>query len=69
MYSIKIPTESEIDDLVKKTVKEYKDNVLSNLSLFYQPNQKIPHDKIIDILNGVYKLDIEPYCFCVEEEV
>lgn len=67
MEIIQIPTESEINDLVQKTVKEYKDEVLYRLSLKYQSNQKIPHDRVISILNEVYESDIEPYCFCVEE--
>lgn len=69
MEIIKIPTDREIDYLVQKIVKEYKDEVLNRLSLKYKSNQKIPHDKIIDILNKVYASDIEPYFFCVEEEV
>lgn len=68
MEIIKIPTEREINNLVQNIVKEYKFEVLYRLSLKYKPNQKIPHDKIIDILNEVYESDIEPYCFCVEEE-
>lgn len=62
----KVPEDYEINNLVQKTVQEYKDKVLKRLSDEYQQNQKIPHNDIIDIMNEVYDSDIEPYSFTVE---
>ena len=64
----KVPEDYEINDLVQKTVQEYKEKVLKRLSDEYQQNQKIPHKNIIGIMNEVYDSDIEPYFFNVEEE-
>lgn len=59
----KVATEDEIDSLVRKTVDEYKKEVLKVLSDRYQPSQKIPREKVEEILNKTYDSEIENYFF------
>lgn len=63
----KVATEEEINSLVQKTVDVYRKEVLNRLSE-YQSNQKIPQNKIIEILNDVYDSEIDLYFFKVEDE-
>ena len=64
----KVATEDEINNLVRKTVDEYKKEVIKTLSDRYQPSQKIPREKVVEILDKVYDSKIEPYFFEVEDE-
>ena len=64
----KVATEDEINNLVHKTVDEYKKEVLKTLSDRYQPSQKIPREKVAEILDKAYTSEIEPYFFEVEDE-
>lgn len=62
----KVATDEEINNLVHKIVSEYKREVLEELSE-YQLNQKIPRNKVTEILNEIYDSKIEGYFFVVEE--
>lgn len=64
----KVATEDEINNLVHKTVDEYKKEVLKVLSDRYQPSQKIPRETVVEILNKVQDSEIENYFFEVEDE-
>lgn len=63
----KVATKEEIDELVHVAINEYKEKILERLSE-YQPSQKIPRNKVEEILNEVYDSEIEAYFFTVESK-
>lgn len=63
----KVATNEEINNLVHETVTEYKGEVLKVLSA-YQPIQKIPVNKVVEILNKVYDSKIDIYYFEVVDK-